>query len=169
MENSLQEILKAVGDPKNGLPEAVFAFAASVVPMVNVDLLIRDKQGRILLAWREDKFCGGVWHIPGGIVRFKETLLHRVEQVALTEIGQPVHANPVPLAINEIMSAHQERGHFISFLYECRLTEDLKIFEKTVWEDGDLGWFLKCPSGFISCQAEVYQKYFQSETSSEIV
>lgn len=162
MEETLQEILAAVGDPHDGLPEAVFEFAASVVPMVNVDLLIRDEQRRILLAWREDKFSGSVWHIPGGIVRFKETLLQRVEQVALTEIGQRLQVNSVPLAINEIMAAHQERGHFISFLYECRLTEELEMIEKTVWEPGDLKWFSECPPDFIPCQADVYKEYFQS-------
>lgn len=165
MTESLQEILAAVGDPHDGLPEDVFEFAASVVPMVNVDLLIRDTQERILLAWREDKFSGGVWHIPGGIVRFKETLLHRVDQVAITEIGQQVQVNPDPLAINEIMTPHQERGHFISLLYECWLTEELQIMEKMVWEPGDLKWFSECPPDFIPCQVEAYQRYFKSEVS----
>lgn len=167
MADSLQEILAAVGNPHDGLPDDVFAFVASVVPMVNVDLLIRDIHGRILLAWREDKFSGGVWHIPGGIVRFKETLMHRAEQVAMLEIGQQVHINSVPIAINEIISDHQERGHFISFLYECILTRELDISEKTVWEPGDLKWFSYCPANFIPCQAPIYQGYFKINASAD--
>ena len=156
----LREILDIVGDPREGLPEEVFEFAASIVPMVNVDLLVRDKQSRILLTRRDDKFSGSVWHIPGGIVRFKETLLHRVDQVAMKEIGQPVFTTGIPLAVNEILSDHQERGHFISFLYECRLQETLIIEEKTEWKHGDLKWFGECPPDFIPCQFNVYEKYF---------
>lgn len=160
--SNLKEILDIVGNPQEGLPEEVFEFAASIVPMINVDLMVRDEYGRILLARRDDKFSGSVWHIPGGIVRFKETLLYRVNRVAMLEIGRPVFTSGVPLAINEIFSDHQERGHFISFLYDCRLKETLAIEEKTEWTHGDLKWFAECPSDLIPCQMDVYRKYFIS-------
>ncbi len=161
IKNSLKEILDIVGNPGEGLPEEVFEFIASITPMVNVDLLIRDERGCVLLARRDDKFNGSVWHIPGGIVRFRESLLQRVEQVAIAEIGQSVMINETPIAVNEIFSPHQERGHFISFLYECKLKERLDIKEKDQWEHGDLKWFETCPSDFISCQVPLYGKYFK--------
>lgn len=155
-----------IEDPTKGLPEEVFQFASSIVPMVNVDLLIRDENGRILLARRADKFEGMVWHIPGGIVRFQETLLHRIEQVAKKEIGQPIDINEIPLVINEIFSDHRERGHFISFLYECKLRDetDLKVIEKETYRDGELKWFKDCPKDLIECQKSIYQKYFLEES-----
>lgn len=159
--SDFKKILDEVGNPREGLPEEVFEFVTSVTPMVNVDLLVRDEQDRILLARRDDKFDGPVWHIPGGIVRFQETLLHRVEQVAMGEIGQNVITNGIPLAVNEIMSEHQERGHFISFLYECRLKGELTTAEKTQWKHGDLRWFGECPANLIECQKKVYKKYFK--------
>ena len=160
LKEHIDEIEHQIDNPKVGLPEEVFQFASSIVPMVNVDLLIRDSEGRILLARREDKFAGSVWHIPGGIVRFQETFLHRIEEVAKKEIGQPVYTNGIPLAINEIFSDHRERGHFISFLYACKLTEDTLFEERGIWQDGDLKWFDYCPDDFILCQRNVYQKYF---------
>ena len=100
LKDQLMNIERYIENPRLGLPEEVFQFASSIVPMVNVDLLVRDTQGRILLARREDKFDGSVWHIPGGIVRFQETLMERVRQVASKEIGQPISTNGIPIAIN---------------------------------------------------------------------
>ncbi len=160
LKQQLATIEACIENPCEGLPEEIFQFASSIVPMVNVDLLIRDAKGRILLARREDKFDGAVWHIPGGIVRFQETLRHRIEQVAIREIGQAVTTSGVPVAINEIFSEHRERGHFISFLYECVLTQKLNLPEKENWENGDLKWFDTCPEDFIFCQKRVYHKYF---------
>lgn len=45
--------------------------------MVNVDLLIKNvSSNETLLTWREDEYYGPGWHVPGGIVRFKETIVH---------------------------------------------------------------------------------------------
>lgn len=70
----LGELLKNELKPEKGLPEPVFEFVSSVTPMVNVDLLVRDENNRILLSWREDKFSGNVWHIPGGIIDRKSVV-----------------------------------------------------------------------------------------------
>ncbi len=86
----LEELLHKELKPQEGLPEPVFEFVSSVTPMVNVDLLVRDKDGRILLAWREDKFSGKVWHIPGGIIRFQESMETRIHKVAQQELGAEI-------------------------------------------------------------------------------
>ncbi|MDR2604028.1 MAG: hypothetical protein LBC55_01570, partial [Desulfovibrio sp.] len=62
-------------------------FTSSITPMLNVDLLVRDDAGRILLSWRDDALCGTGWHVPGGVVRFQETLAERVRKTALQELG----------------------------------------------------------------------------------
>ena len=64
---------KEVPNPSAGLPDELFYYISKTTPLVNVDLLIKDENGRILLAWREDPIAGIGWHIPGGIIRFKET------------------------------------------------------------------------------------------------
>lgn len=138
---SQQEMIQALRDPAGGLPDSVFRFISSITPMINVDLLVQDKAGRILLAWRRD-ICGEGWHIPGGIVRFKETMLERIEATAKKELGERVIFDPVPLKVSEIFMEHQYRGHFISFLYKCRLPEDYAIDNKGLGErdEGYLKW-----------------------------
>ena len=54
--------------PRNGLPEDLFLFVSSLTPLVNVDLLIRDDAGRMLLGWRHDAFYGPGWHVPGSFI-----------------------------------------------------------------------------------------------------
>jgi len=126
----LEELITAlesrITDPKQGLPDAVFDLVTRLTPMVNVDLLLKDSENRTLLTWREDRFYGLVWHIPGGIIRFKETAAQRINKVAETELGTTVEFNESPLAITEMMNQRRDtRGHFFSLLHECRLTGSL--------------------------------------------
>src|SRR3954451_13793393 len=66
-----------VGEPVDGLPEEFFLFLSRYTPIVNVDLLIQEAIGedrrRTLLTWRDDETYGAGWHVPGGIIRYKES------------------------------------------------------------------------------------------------
>ena len=93
-----------VPDPKLGLPDEMFHFISRTTPLVNVDLLIKDERNRTLLAWRNDAYCERGWHIPGGIIRFKETFEERLKKVVELKIGTSVDVNPSPIAINELIS-----------------------------------------------------------------
>ena len=65
---------KQVSNSSAGLPDELFYYISRITPLVNVDLLIKDESERTLLSWRDDQYCGKGWHVPGGIVRFKETM-----------------------------------------------------------------------------------------------
>src|SRR2546425_13357634 len=84
-------------DPRTGLPYELFLFVSRLVPMVNVDLLISDDQGRILLTWRDDEIHGAGWHVPGGMIRFKETAEERIRTTALDELGAEVTFDRTPI------------------------------------------------------------------------
>ena len=128
--------------------------------MVNVDLLIKDENGRTLLSWRDDQFASAGWHLPGGIVRFKEKLEDRLLKVAEKEIGATVEFDPVPIAINQIICDHNTRGHFISHLYRCFLAgkyipENAGLTNK---DRGYLAWHDTCPANLVTVH-EIYRKY----------
>jgi colanic acid biosynthesis protein WcaH len=163
----LSEIVKQLKssfvDPSKGLPEEVFLFIAGVTPMVNVDLLIRDDCGRTLLTWRDDGFYPPSWHIPGGIVRYKETMAERIAAVAESELAVTVTFPAEPLAINEVIRPEWAvRGHFISFLYECRLSGPLceaMRCENGAPRPGDWAWHGTCPANLIAVQ-DIYRHLF---------
>jgi hypothetical protein len=117
-ETQLEQILAGIADPRRGLPDEVFHFIRRLTPLMNVDLLIR-RENETLLAWREDEFENG-WHIMGGIIRYRESPLTRISEVARIEIGATVTSESSPC--NMFSELNHPRGHFFSLLYRCELT-----------------------------------------------
>lgn len=150
-----------VPDPSRGLPDEVFYYISRTTPLVNVDLLVKDEGGRTLLSWRNDRYAGQGWHLPGGIIRFKETMEERVRQVAATEIGAPVDFDPVPLAVNQLIAPQLPvRNHFISILFCCRLPGTFVPDNggRTRHDAGYLMWHAGCPDHLLAFQ-EIYRKW----------
>ena len=122
------DILRSeIVDVKVGLPSEIFGLVSELTPLVNVDLLIKNKFNQTLLTWREDEYYGPSWHIPGGIIRFKEDSRSRIAKVAESELGVKVDFLESPINIAEIISNERDyRGHFISLMYLCSLRSDLQ-------------------------------------------
>ena len=165
--NKTIELLESyIKDPAKGLPEDVFLFISRITPLVNVDLLIKNEQNHTLLTWRDDRIYPPSWHIPGGIIRFKETIEQRIHAVAENELGVKVKFKKEPLAINEVILPLKVRGHFISLLYECTLIgsldEGLK-FKAGNPSPGQWAWHDKCPENIIPVH-QMYRKYIEMES-----
>jgi ADP-ribose pyrophosphatase YjhB (NUDIX family) len=150
-----------IPNPLEGLPDEIFYFISRTTPLVNVDLLIKDENGRTLLSWRSDKYAGQGWHIPGGIVRLKETLEARINKVADTEIGSAINFDPVPIALNQLIHRERDtRAHFISLLYKCYLNASFVPSNKglALGDRGYLQWHDSCPKTLITYH-EMYRSY----------
>jgi len=160
IKQAINYLEKQIKDPRIGLPEDIFLFISKLTPLVNVDLLIKDEDGRTLLSWRDD-IHGTGWHIPGGIVRFKEIFETRILKVAKKEIGVTVGFDPKPLMFNQLVCNHDTRGHFISFLYKCFLSKNFVINNKGLTENdqGYLKWHDKCPKNLIKPHNDIYKDY----------
>lgn len=156
--NFLESLIK---NPTKGLPDEIFAFVSTITPLVNVDLLIKNKKNQTLLTWRNDGYNPAGWHIPGGIMRYKETIADRLSAVAANELGVNIRFKKDPLAVGEIMTSRKFRGHAISLLYECTLTtspiKDLE-YKKGTPKSGEWAWHNKCPDNILSVQ-EIYRKF----------
>ncbi len=160
-QTDVQKIVDAVAvineclpDSKLGLPDEVFYLVSRLTPMINVDLLIVNVQNEKLLTWREDQFYGPGWHIPGGIIRFKELAETRISKVAELELGSTVSCEPRPIVVREIMNHDRDtRGHFISMVYKCKLTGPLRLENKASDSvkllNGQWRWFSSMPANMI--------------------
>lgn len=153
----------AAGDPCQGLPEEIFLFASRITPLVNVDLLVKNEDAQTLLTWRADGYGKAGWHIPGGIIRYKEMAGDRIRAVARLELGAEVDFHSEPLAVNEFIHADRRvRGHFISLLYRCSLitppVEDLR-YESGIPQPHQWMWHNTCPEDIITVH-ELYRKFF---------
>jgi len=146
---------------EDGLPDEVFAFISRLTPLVNVDLLIRRPTrthgSAVLLTWRHDEFYTG-WHVPGGILRFKEAWIARLNAVANLELGSSVAGNPSLVGVFEMMAPERStRGHFNSLLYACDLTTppdpNRACRELSTPRHGEWAWFPSVPANFLPQQS----------------
>jgi len=153
-----------VGDPSQGLPEEAFLLLSRMTPLVNVDLVIQDQARKILLTWRDDQFDGPGWHVPGGIIRFKETAAHRIKEVARIELVAEIAFEPTPIAVHEFVHpSRKSRGHFISLLYRCTLLTAPDPGRQCVSGKpvaGQWQWHAACPQDIIEAQRH-YAELFE--------
>lgn len=162
LAEQINQIRKYINRAEDGLPEELFLFATEITPMVNVDLLVKDKDNRILLSWRKDEFYDEGWHVPGGIIRLKETFDERIRKVAEIELGcKNIIYNEQPIDVVPIICPEmKQRGHFISFIYECSFPDGFEI-HNAVSENqaGYLKWHDTCPNNLLKVHS-FYRKYW---------
>jgi colanic acid biosynthesis protein WcaH len=63
-----------------------------MVPLVSIDLLVRDAQGRYLLGLRTNPPACGSWFVPGGRIRKGEALEHALRRLAAEELAMVLPA-----------------------------------------------------------------------------
>ena len=97
-------VAPASGPP---LPQALYDEIYSKVPRLTVEVVIVSSAG-VLLTRRLTGPCQGLWHIPGGTVRFGEALVDAVLRVAAQELGLDVTVGDL-LGYIEYPS-HRDRG-----------------------------------------------------------
>ena len=93
--------------PRAPLPQAEYEAIYAKVPRLTVEVVIVSSDG-VLLARRQAGPCQGLWHIPGGTVRFGEPLSNAVHRVAGQELAVEVDVDGL-LGYIEYPS-HLERG-----------------------------------------------------------
>ena len=74
------------------LPKAEFDAIFARVPRLTVELVLSDPGRGVLLNRRDIEPCIGLWHLPGGTVRFGEPVTDAVVRVAEAELGIAVRA-----------------------------------------------------------------------------
>ena len=161
-------------NPREGLPYHLFKYISSITPLLNVDLLLFNPDLGVLLSWRDDKFYGPGWHVPGGIIRFKENFLDRLDCVAKNEIKINEKLKYRLIAINQIMNPSRDiRGHFISFLFLSEINkndfhdkDEIKL-ETRSYNNGDLSWHKNVPSNIIP-QHKRYSEYINQVISKNV-
>jgi ADP-ribose pyrophosphatase YjhB (NUDIX family) len=165
VREAIKLLRSTVADPRKGLPEDLFLLVTQLTPMVNVDLLIKDNHEGTLLTWREDPYYEPGWHVPGGIVRFKEKMEDRVRAVARDELGATVKFDRIPIAIREVIRPDREiRGHFVSMLFRCTLSSPLEeshAYRSGTPKPGEWAWHAACPENIISVH-ETYRRFIDA-------
>jgi len=163
IESNILKALEQV-DASRGLGEALFLSVSTLTPIANVDLLILDEKHRLLLKRRDDPYFGAGWHIPGGCIRFRETMEERAQKTAVEEIGGPVIIHKL-VAVRDViidsprpgLQNQNYRAHHLAVLFQCILPAqtiaDRSFQERLAGEN--LKWFHTLPDDLLRVH-EVY-------------
>ena len=141
---TLEAILAKLSGPGAELPPVLFRFVTEIAATANVDLLVRDDEQRVLLAWREDAFGAG-WHVPGSIIRHREEILHRIAACAAEEFGCDLDVGEGPVALIQIFD---DRGHSVSLCFTAALRGEPAqgvVQAGHTPQPGSLRWFGEVP------------------------
>jgi colanic acid biosynthesis protein WcaH len=68
-------------DPK------IFLEVVKLSPLVSIDLIVRDPQGRVLLGLRANRPAQNTWFVPGGRIAKDEHITAALTRVAHEELG----------------------------------------------------------------------------------
>lgn len=160
----------------DGMERELFLLLSGLVPLPNVDLLIVNDQGQLLLERRKDCWFQESWHIPGGCMHYGESFSHCVQQTALREIGTEVLFEEEPITVRNIIRGvaentpfPRERGHNVAILFRCRLPEGFEVDNqgKNQSDDGFLQWFDRLPTDFMEIQHgydDILVQWIEKET-----
>ena len=80
------------------LPHDVWLGIVRNTPLVSVDLVCEDPEGRVLLGWRENRPARHSWFVPGGAIRKDERVAQALARVMRDELGldtTPDHLPPL--------------------------------------------------------------------------
>lgn len=78
------------------LPADTFRTVVASTPLVAIDLLVRDREGRYLVGERRNPPARGSWFVPGGRIRKNERLAEALRRLCEEELGSGTRlAEPV--------------------------------------------------------------------------
>jgi ADP-ribose pyrophosphatase YjhB (NUDIX family) len=161
-KDAIDYLEKSIEKDTDMLPEELFLFVSRLTPLVCADLLIQDNRNRTLFTWRDDKIFGKGWHLPGGVIRHNERFSSRIVKVGQIELGAELEFDPDPCRfVEDLTVGKTNRGHFIAFLFRCRLLSDpdARQYIEGTPRTGDWAWFQGVPDPLIQVH-EIYKPYF---------
>ncbi len=125
------------------IPYKLFLKTFKHVPRVAINLLIRNKNGQVLLTKRGIAPFRNYWHLPGSFLLKNESLKQCLLRVAKQELGIVINHKKTKLldVFDDIYG--DPRGHVVDIVYGVNLNQNINL--KRLNETKELGWFKKSP------------------------
>lgn len=110
------------------LPPATFIEVVRHTPLVSLDLLLRDEQGRVLVGLRNNEPACDWWFVPGGRVCKDERIADGFRRITRDELGVEL-----PFADAQFLGVHEHLydtnfarqpdigTHYVVLAYEARV------------------------------------------------
>ncbi|MHC4153502.1 MAG: GDP-mannose mannosyl hydrolase [Planctomycetota bacterium] len=99
-------------------------------PLVSIDLVVKNRQGRILVGLRKNEPAKGYWFVPGGRILKDERITEAFERMAYDELGiRPAFEDARFLGVfehlypNNFTEKEDFSTHYVVLAYEIRTGE----------------------------------------------
>ncbi len=139
-----------MSEEKHPLTQSEFTEIYSKVPRLTVEIIINGNKG-LFLTRRSIEPCKGMWHLPGGTVRFGEKLTEAVARIAKRELG-------VNVSTTELLGYIEYPSHYENGLDSpVGIAFLVKSFDSNMEvnsEASDSNWFKKLPENMHKEQME---------------
>lgn len=112
------------------IPENLYRQILPVIPIPCVDLLIVDREKRVLLVKRRNEPAKGLWWLPGGRVHIGEMRATAAVRKLHEECGLKVFENPpIELSTEDLMlpNGHGAISHVIVTVYQIEVNSNAPI------------------------------------------
>lgn len=113
-----------------------YDFIYSRVPRICADLLIVNSKGQVLMTKRTIEPYIDHWHLPGGRIKFKESVKDALNRVSKAEIGVEFDEDIKLVGVCEYpdeIQKEQER-HSISLVHIFEVDDDIKLSAQDKYE-----------------------------------
>ena len=158
--DQLANLLRELAEERTDIiPEEVWFALHELIPMPAVEVLItRDNGKEFLLIYRKDKFWDG-WHVPGGFVKIKESLIDACRRIAESEVRIDISG----LKLIDVVKYehHPYGGSPVGIFYVCSPVGEVK-------ETETMHFFKEAPENMIPGHSQLINSYLQSRASKGI-
>jgi len=114
-------------------------------PLVSIDLIIENTEGKTLLGKRNNKPAQHYWFVPGGRIRKNETLDKAVKRISKTELGFEISMHQVDLigAFDHIYddnfsAAEGINTHYVALGHHYKIKDNIHITTDT--QHNEIAW-----------------------------
>ena len=147
-------------DKSRRLTDEEYKFIFSRVPRLCLDFIII-KDNKIILSKRDIEPYKGFWHLPGGMVRYKESFDDAAERILQDELGVS-STNKELIGFIEFPEEVNENGlhvHSVSIVFKTKLDEGKIRGSK---QAGEVDFFESLPEGVIPAQNKFLEEHWES-------
>ena len=117
-------------------------------PLVSIDLILEDGNGRILLGKRVNRPAQGYWFVPGGRIVKNEKLADAIKRISTAELGITILLSDVELfgAFDHIyedncFNESDVNTHYVVLAYKVNWQDDLHIVADD--QHSEIKWWAK--------------------------
>ena len=124
----------------------LFSKVIEHTPLVSIDLIIRNREGQVLLGQRINKPAQGDWFVPGGRILKNEFLSEAFKRLTLQELGKEFAIEQANLLghyehfyNDNFLGEDHVNTHYVVLAYEIQLMDGTPV--QLDQQHSDQGWW----------------------------